>query len=200
MTTPEENLNIVVSDIVSSLKKSQSLIKKVIEEENIQSPNLISSLDSLEQVKSVGLDHIRQREGVDFSINIFVKEKISTWGREYWGMDFSAGSEKSHNVRCSKVLLNKTFENIFTNSLEAGATEIFINVTNEGIEVVDNGEGISKDALGMIKEKGSTKGDARGFGLKSVKAFCSKNKWNMSFSNNKPDSKFKTGLTIKIQF
>jgi signal transduction histidine kinase len=78
--------------------------------------------------------------------------------------------------------------------MEAGASEVVINITNEGIEIIDNGEGISAEQAAQIKEKGTTKEGRQGLGLKLVKGMFGPMGWKLEMGNNKQE-----GLRVMLK-
>jgi signal transduction histidine kinase len=74
------------------------------------------------------------------------------------------------NVRGSKYELMRVFQNLFKNSLEAGATRLLVSVIRTGdhleITVVDNGSGMDADRVKRALHGGfSTKANGTGLGL-----------------------------------
>ncbi|MCP4912988.1 MAG: HAMP domain-containing histidine kinase [Oligoflexia bacterium] len=192
-------------DISSSLDVVDKMVEKSLqsaEEKDIDEikGTLIDIKDTLEEIRQFCRDSADPTRKIDFSINIFIKESMSAWSKKFWGADFSASSEKSIQVHCSKNLLNKAIENLIINALEAEADDIYINVLQDGLEIVDNGKGITPEDLAMIKERGTTKEGFGGNGLKSVKTFAVAQGWKFYFKNNDKNSKYENGLTVGFKF
>lgn len=200
-----ENFKTFAGDVTTSLDVVDKMIEQSIEaSENNDIAEIKEQLndiqDSIDDIKKFCKDSADPARKTDFSINIFVKESMSAWSKKFWGADFSASSEKSIQVHCSKNLLNKAIENLIVNSLEAEADDIFINVLQDGIEISDNGNGITPEDLAMIKERGTTKDGYGGNGLKSVKTFAVAQGWKFYFKNNDKNSKYEKGLTVGFKF
>lgn len=171
----------VVKDI-DSIKKSldDGLEISVLDELVKKVKTSIEILDELSSYckEITGPDRI-----LNMSLNIFLKESISVWKKKFWSIDLIGASEGTLEIECSKIGLKRAIENLILNSMEAGASEVILNVKKDCIEISDDGPGITAEAATEIKERGTTKEPGRGFGLKMVKAFFSSMNWNFELKN-----------------
>ncbi len=178
---------ILATEVLRDIEK----VKKDLEEglqnkdvnilqEKVKNSNII--LDELSQYCKEVVDEERV---VTMSLNVFLKKCFSRWHKKFWSIDIIGTSNASVDVECSAVKLNRAFENIILNSLEAEATEIKIHVDKTLISFIDDGKGISQEDITKIKETGTTKEKGRGYGLSMVKNYISKLGWTLELKNNK---------------
>ncbi|MCR9203877.1 MAG: ATP-binding protein, partial [Halobacteriovoraceae bacterium] len=131
---------------------------------------------------------------INMSLNVFLKECISTWKKKFWSIEIIGKSEGTLEVECSKIKLKKALENLILNSMEAGASEVIIEVNKEGLSFIDDGSGITPEDSAEIKNSGTTKGRGRGTGLKMVKGFLKSIDWSLELKNNPEE-----GLTVNLK-
>lgn len=192
----DENERIVAAEVAKEIQRIQKELDSgldskdfaVLEEKVKTSSEILDEL-SLYCKEVVGPDRV-----INMSLNVFLKECISTWKKKFWSIEIIGKSEGTLEVECSKIKLKKALENLILNSMEAGASEVTIEVNKEGLSFVDDGSGISPEDSAEIKESGTTKGRGRGTGLKMVKGFLKTINWNLELKNN-PDE----GLTVNLK-
>lgn len=153
-----------------------------------------SSVEILDELSSYCKEVVGPDRILSMSLNVFLKECISQWKKKFWSIDIIGKSEGSLQIECSKVRLKRAIEHLILNSMEAGASEVTINVTSEGLEVIDDGPGISPQDATLIKEKGTTKEGRQGLGLKIVKNMFSPMGWKLEMANND-----KEGLRVSLK-
>lgn len=172
----------VIRDIESVKKElDEGLSSKdyAVLEEKVRNSTAILDYLSKFCKETVGDDRV-----MNMSLNVFFKDSISNWKKKFWSIDIQGNAEGSVEVECSKVKLIRAFENLILNSMEAGSSEIAINISKDKVVFSDDGPGISDADSKSIKESGTTKGKGRGLGLKMVKTFTSKLGWAMELKNN----------------
>ena len=152
-----------------------------------------SSAEILDELSAYCKEVVGPDRILSMSLNVFLKECISQWKKKFWSIDIIGKSEGSLQIECSKVRLKRSIEHLILNSMEAGASEVIINVTSAGIEVIDDGDGISPEDTGLIKEKGTTKEGRQGLGLKLVKGMFTPMGWQLKMANNSP-----SGLKVSL--
>ncbi|MEC7277882.1 MAG: ATP-binding protein [Bdellovibrionota bacterium] len=178
---------ILASEVLRDIEK----VKKDLEEglqnddisdlqERVKNSNMI-----LDELSNYCKEVVNEERVMTMSLNVFLKECFSKWQKKFWSIDITGTSNASIDVECSAIKLNRAFENIILNSLEAEATEIKVHVDKKLISFSDNGEGISQEDIAKIKEIGTTKEKGRGHGLSMVKGYISKLGWTMELKNNK---------------
>lgn len=177
---------IIASEVLRDIEKIKSELNdgitsndyKVLEEKVKTSAVILDELADYCR-ETIGSDHV-----IKMSLNIFLKDAISMWKKKFWSIDISGTSQGSIDIECSKLKLKRAFENLILNSMEAGASEVIIDVSKNQIQIIDNGEGITPDDSNQIEEQGTTKGRNRGIGLKMVKGFFLQHGWVMELKNN----------------
>lgn len=162
---------------------------KILEEKVRNSTAILDDLSKYCQ-ETIGEDRV-----LKMSLNVFLKDAISNWKKKFWSIDIQGSSEGSVEIECSKLKLSRAFENLILNSMEAGASEVNINVAKDRVVISDDGPGISPEVSSQIKEEGTTKGKGRGLGLKMVKSFIVQLGWRMELKNN-PDE----GMSVILHF
>ncbi len=187
----------LASEVIKTIKSVKHALDEALEsndvealEEKIRASNELLEELSLYCNEIVGPDKVMR-----MSLNIFLKDSISSWKKKFWGVEIKGSSEGTMDVECSKIKLKKTFENLILNAMEAGSTEIEIKVLKDCIVITDDGDGISKEDSIKIKESGSTKGRGRGHGLPMVKSFIATLGWKLELENNKD----KDGLSVTLR-
>lgn len=192
----DENEKIIAAEVVKEIQRIKKELDDGVEskdyavlEEKVKTSAEILDELSLYCKEVVGPDRV-----ISMSLNVFLKECISTWKKKFWSIEIVGKSEGSLEIECSKVRLKKAFENLILNSMEAGASEVIIEVNSNGVSFIDNGSGITPEDSAQIKDSGSTKGRGRGMGLKMVKSFLATIDWSLELRNNSDE-----GLTVNLK-
>lgn len=154
-----------------------------------------SSTCILEELSNFCGEVIGPDKKMQMSVNIYLKDVISLWKKKFWSIDIVGTSEASLEITCSKMMFKRAIENLILNSMEAGASKVNINVTAQGIIITDNGSGISAEDSKEIKQRGTTKENGRGYGLKIVREFLNPLGWSLHLANNKEDQ----GLVVTMK-
>ncbi len=118
----------------------------------------------------------------------------------YPGIETSLEIMGHPSVQIDTSLFFNVLSNLFKNSLEAGASEFRIQVSDTKLVVSDNGPGITPDVLAKIKAQGSSKGEGRGVGLQSIARFCLQSKWEMELDNKSSHSQNDHGLVVSFRW
>ena len=89
------------------------------------------------------------------------------------------------NIVLNVTALESVIINIFKNSLEAGAKSVYVNLTNNILQVFDDGGGLEDDLLKQIKNEEyiTTKDSGSGTGIYSIVKYCKDNDWNVEIKN-----------------
>lgn len=188
--------------LAAEIRRELENIKKELEE-GLQA-NDMSILEEKARSSSQILDELSSFCGevmgpdskILMSANLYLKDTISLWKKKFWSIEIFGTSEGSLEINCSKVKFKKAMENLILNSMEAGASKVTINVKNDGIYFIDNGEGISSADSEKIKSEGTTKGSGRGHGLNFVREFLASLAWSLELVNNS-DGKGLTAIMKK---
>ncbi len=144
-----------------------------------------NSSDILQELSHFCGEVVGPDKKMQMSVNVYLKDIISIWKKKFWSIDIVGTSEGSLEITCSKLMFKRAMENLILNSMEAGASEVVIKVTSEGIIFKDDGDGISPEDAAEIKERGTTKEKGRGYGLGIVRGFLKPLGWSLKLENNK---------------
>ncbi len=90
-------------------------------------------------------------------------------------------------VKADPTRLQQVFENLFRNAIEhAGETvTVWVEATEQGFAIEDNGPGIAQSKHGQIFEKGYTDSSGTGLGLSIVKAVVEAHGWEIAVTEGK---------------
>lgn len=196
MSENNDNDKIIASEVVREIETIKKCLDEGLESKDytILEEKVRSSVDILNELSAYCKEVVGPDRVMTMSLNVFLKECITQWKKKFWSIDIVGKSEGSIQVECSKVRLKRAIEHLILNSMEAGATEVTINVTSQGIEIIDDGEGVSRENTSIIKEKGTTKEGRQGMGLKLVKNLFTPMGWKLTMENNE-----KEGLKVSLK-
>lgn len=182
----DENDKIIAAEVIKEIEQIKRDLDEGIQskdygilEEKVKTSSQI--LDDLSHYckEIVGPDRV-----LNMSLNVFIKDCISTWKKKFWSIEIIGQADGSMEIECSKIRLKRAFENLILNSMEAGSSEVLINIKKDCIEFVDDGKGISPEDAKVIKEKGTTKPHGSGMGLKMVKSLFTPLGFSLELKNN----------------
>jgi len=178
---------ILASEVLRDIEKVKKDLEDGLQNDdiNVLQEKVKNSNMILDELSSYCKEVVDEERVMTMSLNVFLKDCFSRWQKKFWGIDITGTSNASIDVECSAVKLNRAFENIILNSLEAEATEIKVHVDKNLISFCDNGEGITQEDIAKIKELGTTKEKGRGHGLGMVKSYIAKLGWTLELKNNK---------------
>jgi signal transduction histidine kinase len=145
-----------------------------------------------------------ENEKASFLLTSFFKDLQESYKKTFPDFQIQVQSlnAASVEVESNRAMLRNAIQNLTKNSMEAGAKKMVILLELHRISFIDNGPGISKEKATTIKEKGTTKTDAKGhgLGLLSLSRFCGTNAWKLHFHNNANQEYFPTGFTVEFIF
>jgi signal transduction histidine kinase len=144
------------------------------------------------------------KENETFLMTSFFKELQESYKKMFPDFQLQVQSVNSTSVQIetNRAMLRNAIQNLSKNSMEAGANKMVIVMEQKRICFIDNGPGISQDKANIIKEKGTTKPEAKGhgLGLLSLSRFCKTNNWKLHFHNNANKDYFPSGFTVEFIF
>lgn len=186
---------VIAAEVIKEIERIKRELDTGLESKDyaILEEKVKTSSEILEELSLYCKEIVSPDRVVSMSVNLFLKDCISTWKKKFWSVEIIGKSEGSLEIECSKLRLKKAFENLILNSMEAGASEIIVTVTKNGISFQDDGNGISPMDSERIRAEGTTKGKGRGLGLKMIKGFLSTIGWRFELKNNDDG-----GLTVNF--
>lgn len=199
----EPDLREVVHDLSNAMVSLKSIVNKIGSTGSLDEAHS-SAKSALERIALTEsyLSAVKNVEAniLDHDIGELLKNQMKFFRASYDQVDISLSVNSRVRKTLQTGLLFNALTNLIKNSIEAGATKIHIEVTDESLHFIDNGRGLSKEDLLKLKEIGSTKGEGRGVGLFSVAKFCRRCGWRIHLQNNGPKEHFPSGLKVSFQW
>lgn len=203
ITNPLSNINLSLEQLSVDVQSEDESVKLYLDiiKTNFERINVLIT-DFINSTQSVELN-IQPR-----ALNILLDDSIEMVSIELnkHGIKLNKEFNQSDllvNVDDSKIV--STFSNFFTNAIAASATEINLNVYEDGdfavVEIADDGEGISFENQSRIFEPFfTTKQKSLGLGLTNAQKSIINHKGELNFESNEgKGSKFTIKLPLTNQ-